>query len=1074
MIEPVGDDVGGNPPPTPSARRAAGAAKHARFPLRTAAIIVGAVLAVVVPLGLLAYHALAIGDLVTIETRPGNPTPGVMPGAVAGDDVVVTCGPVAPAGLSNRTRATVQIRLSSRERSRILVVRRLQPPGPAHFVWPQDGEFFDLGGLPTPGNSFTYRVRPLLANSQWGLVPAPTNGTHAVEVTAGTQRIDLAFGVVERRPVTLRECLARTTFFLRLSKLAAFAFFVSLAAFVWAVAATIRRRPALAAAAYAVSLVLSYSALTPMFQAADETSHLATMEREVAGATRGKPPYWPASLSAATRALDQDRVQFHTEESLPLGGQMARASAAELLRQPLTHQASVPGPPAIGAGVVPAEARSPLFYPLAKLIPNSVLQWPVIERLVLYRLMASGMGLAGVLLGIAALAAAKQPPEMFIGIVLIVAVPEWAGIMGSTTNYAPGLGVALLATCLALNALTSQLVTGLAWLCGSVLVALVGGFVLPDNFVLVLVSLGLFCLGASRWLVDHFRPIGTQDRRWVTAALALAAILIAVVTVALGVTVLPLTGAVKQPANLVKNGDAESGTLDNWTGFAKVVSTTPHGGRHCFLAKGSTVVRSNEFIPVDPTKTYMLSGWFRAAGSEPSIVFLGYAPYDPDKNWIQPANVLVIPGSETQLSQAASAKDTVVRIANGSWWVPGNWNCIAFDVDDSRGYSDLPNRKLTSFNILKLDNRGDHWNVQLKSPCGQTYPAGTKVREHQAGGSYIYNAAAARSTPAHWTKYTGTIRGVAECGAPADRWWHGTKFAQIVILLNYGQREDVGVLVDDITMRQVTFLSSPVNWVADRRLALFARMVARYGGEWEAIRLFPWLPIMLLPLLSSAAYLALTTLAARLRLRNGHVLLAGVVSGVVVLGAVIATVVTGNTRTPTSAVVIGLNHWLFRRTIINAAAGTSLSWDQDFFVWKTFLGALGWHDLLLPDWTYAVSRWISTIALASAPLLFATCDRRNDRGRKLAFLFFGAGLTVLTAAFYLRTTLGVFLHGRYLLFALPLVVLPLCYLASARAARWSLFAIAAGAVVLSLFTILCVTPIRYFFTGGGLVYALLP
>jgi hypothetical protein len=1031
-------------------------------------------LAVVVPLGLLAYHALAIGDLVTIESRPGNPTPGVMPGAVTGDDVVVTAGPAAPAGLSDRRRATAQVRLSSEDRSRILVVRQLQPPGPARFVWPQDGEFFDLGSLPDPGKTCTYRVRPLLANSQWGLAPAPTNGTHTFEVTAGTQRTDLAFRVVERLPISLRECLARTTFFLRVSKLAALTFLVSLVAFVGAVAATIRRRPALAAAGYTVALVLSYSALTPIFQAADETSHLATLEWELAGATRGQPQYWPASLTVATKALDQDRVQYHAEEALPLDGPAARLRAADLLRQPLTSQAAAAGAPSIEASVLFPGVRGPLFYPLARLIPSSVLRWPVIERLMLYRLLATGLGLAGILLGIAAFAAAKQPPEMFVGIVLIVAVPEWAGIMGSTTNYAPGIGIALLATCLALNALTSRPAVGLAWLCGSVGVALLGGFFLPDNLLLAAVFLTFVCLRVGNWLVRHFRPTGPQDRRWVAPASALGILLLAAALAALVWTKLPLTKAARHQANLVENGNAETGTLDNWTGFTKVVPDAEHPGEHCFLAQGSMGIKSIEFLPIDPAKTYLLSGRFRATGTDPSVVFLGYAPYDAEKQPIWPQNVMIVPGSDTSLVRASKPDDTILEIADGSMWAPGEWYCIAFDTDTSGTYGDLPNRKLSSFNVLKVENRGKYWTVQLKSACGQAYPGGTKVREHSAGGTYIYNAAAGRSTPAQWTQYSATIQGLATYGAPADQWWHGTKYAQILMLLNYGQSKDVGVLANDITMRRMTFLSSPAAWLAMQDWPVVTDVVARAGRWGEQVNLTRWLPIMLLPLFGSAAYLALTRLALRLWPKNGHILLAVAVSGLLVLGALIATVVTGSTRTPTSAVVIGLNHWLFRRTIINAAAGTSLSWDQDFFVWKTFLGALGWHDLLLPERAYAVSRWISTIALASVPLLFATCDRTNDRGRKLALLFFGAGLTVLTAAFYLRTVLGVFLHGRYLLFALPLVVLPLCYLASTRAARWSLLAIAAAAVALSLFTILYVTPTRYFFTGGGLVSALLP
>lgn len=262
----------------------------------------------------------------------------------------------------------------------------------------------------------------------------------------------------------------------------------------------------------------------------------------------------------------------------------------------------------------------------------------------------------------------------------------------------------------------------------------------------------------------------------------------------------PAAGFAQEAANLVKNGGAEAGTLDNWHNFSKVVSEAPHSGKFCFLRQGDAMVSSRELIPIDPSKTYVLTGWFKSVGKKPSRIYLGCFLYDARKTRICPHEVQCIAGTETTLVEACKKEDTVLKIADGAKWTTKGRSCVAFEVDDSGNYADLPNRKTTNFGITKIENKGDHWEVHLAKKCNLAYPAGTKVRKH-VGGSWMYSAAAAANVPAKWTQYTGPIKGVATQGAPTGQWWPGTKYVRILLLANHGPTgKDAELLVDDISM----------------------------------------------------------------------------------------------------------------------------------------------------------------------------------------------------------------------------------------------------------------------------------
>lgn len=270
----------------------------------------------------------------------------------------------------------------------------------------------------------------------------------------------------------------------------------------------------------------------------------------------------------------------------------------------------------------------------------------------------------------------------------------------------------------------------------------------------------------------------------------------------MAVFIIPAFAFADAELNFVKNGDAETGTLENWQGFSEVVSEGAHSGMHCFSRRGEQFVCSQELIPIDPAKAYILNGWLKSAGKKRSRVYFGYEPFDAQKRPIAPYQFNCVAGSETVLAEACKAEDTIIKIANGAKWKPVEHARVAFAVDDSGGYKDLPNRNLSTEGITRVENKGDHWEVHLKSGCGLAYPAGTKVREQMSSSRYIFNAALFKLVPNTWTQCTGTIKGQATSQVPVrhDKWWPGTRYVRIILLANYGQTADAELLIDDLSM----------------------------------------------------------------------------------------------------------------------------------------------------------------------------------------------------------------------------------------------------------------------------------
>jgi hypothetical protein len=254
--------------------------------------------------------------------------------------------------------------------------------------------------------------------------------------------------------------------------------------------------------------------------------------------------------------------------------------------------------------------------------------------------------------------------------------------------------------------------------------------------------------------------------------------------------------------NLIKNGDAEAGKTSGWDGFASIVPK-PHNGSNAFLLKRSVRAFSDGLIPLDPKAKYKLSGFFMAEET-PTKAYIGFDCFDANKQRIRSMEVTPIPKSETELVEDAKKGDTVLKIKDGSAWKFEKWTrpygVVAFEVDTSGAYSDLPNRKITLRGITAITKADGYWEVKLKHPMRENYPAGTAVRQQRSQGAYCW-ARGRGVVKDKWVDINGYKSGVSVGGQKTDMFWPGTRYIRVAILnLNHSKTVSPNLLVDDVVL----------------------------------------------------------------------------------------------------------------------------------------------------------------------------------------------------------------------------------------------------------------------------------
>lgn len=258
--------------------------------------------------------------------------------------------------------------------------------------------------------------------------------------------------------------------------------------------------------------------------------------------------------------------------------------------------------------------------------------------------------------------------------------------------------------------------------------------------------------------------------------------------------------------NLVKNGDAENeASVKEWHKCLKINNDDKVEGEGSFHGKKRNIwAFSPGFIEFDPAKTYQLSAWLKSIGTEKSTCYIGLAMYTARKQSIQRPNVTIQKGTITELAAAVKAGDRVLKIKDCSKWNTEKLRMTQVAFGANEDYSDLPNFNVSNL-AFRLIKKGAIYELFLRSPIKRDYPAGTKIRQHYAGGGYQYCAASDKTAPKRWTKYSAVVKGLAKYGAPDNQFWPGTKYVKIVVILNYKapKGSNTQALFDDVSFSEL-------------------------------------------------------------------------------------------------------------------------------------------------------------------------------------------------------------------------------------------------------------------------------
>lgn len=240
--------------------------------------------------------------------------------------------------------------------------------------------------------------------------------------------------------------------------------------------------------------------------------------------------------------------------------------------------------------------------------------------------------------------------------------------------------------------------------------------------------------------------------------------------------------------NLVVNGDASQG-IANWKNVETILKKGGPDKARYFEVENSASVGSLAFILVDATSQYQLSAMIKSGNEKINNVYVGLYQFDENKRMIASTAVSPVEQTETTLEANVAKGETVVKVKNASSWEPVFWEkrlTIAFDVDDSGEYKDLPNSKF--YTVEKLVKKDGYWEVTLAKPLASNFKSGIKVRAHLLSGQYMYVFNAKKNFP-EWTKVEGIIEPVVKSGAQRSTFWPGTKYVQVIILANLGQKD---------------------------------------------------------------------------------------------------------------------------------------------------------------------------------------------------------------------------------------------------------------------------------------------
>lgn len=222
--------------------------------------------------------------------------------------------------------------------------------------------------------------------------------------------------------------------------------------------------------------------------------------------------------------------------------------------------------------------------------------------------------------------------------------------------------------------------------------------------------------------------------------------------------------AVSRGTDLVTNGTGLLGNNYNFSGFIFDPTDTPVGGGSFYSPNQSFAKFTDELIPIDLTRRYLLSfqARQRVAGKSGAHMYGGLVPIASDGDNISPVNYMYQAGTTTTLAAPLNPGDTVAQLTSAANW--NNGGAVSQDYLRSFifwNYEDAQGKVWPTETFSRLYYRGAYNiggisgnTVTLSTPwAGPAYPAGAPLSNGSSGGSYMYGVAN-QTVPETWTQFT--------------------------------------------------------------------------------------------------------------------------------------------------------------------------------------------------------------------------------------------------------------------------------------------------------------------------------
>lgn len=273
--------------------------------------------------------------------------------------------------------------------------------------------------------------------------------------------------------------------------------------------------------------------------------------------------------------------------------------------------------------------------------------------------------------------------------------------------------------------------------------------------------------------------------------------------------------------NVFVNGDLSLG--DN-TGFSSFTYNSDDGGYLTTTMSASVAKWSSLPIPVDIEKKYEYGVTTKTTNTS-TIVYMGFTPYDIDRNTITTKTTAFIPNTLTTLAKDLKNNDEYVYLTDMT-----NWNISAtqtyrrglifWNYKDSTGYEypeltysknawwDLYNNNtegLTDNIQVNVEIDGEIVNrIKLKSAWNNgTFSAGTKVSQSNDTASYPYALVAGGYLSSDWTTKSTIIQGKGNAGEN-KKFRYGQRYLKYYVNPNGSKASNVTTYYKDFYLREIT------------------------------------------------------------------------------------------------------------------------------------------------------------------------------------------------------------------------------------------------------------------------------